>query len=44
MKNLLYVIKPDKHSESDLKNILESNKNIRFVSLMGIDLGGNATD
>lgn len=44
MKNLLYVIKPDKHSESDLKNILESNKNIRFISLMGIDLGGNATD
>lgn len=44
MKELLYVIKPDKHSKDDLKIILESNKNIRFVSLMGVDLGGNATD
>lgn len=44
MKELLYAIKPDKHSKDDLKIILESNKNIRFVSLMGVDLGGNATD
>ena len=44
MKELLYVIKPDKHSKDDLKIILESNRNIRFVSLMGVDLGGNATD
>lgn len=44
MKNLLYVIKADKHSESDLTEVLSNNKNIRFVSLMGVDLGGNATD
>ena len=44
MKKLLYVIKPENHNESDVKKILEENKNIRFVSLMGVDIGGNATD
>ncbi|MGL5347772.1 MAG: glutamine synthetase [Peptostreptococcaceae bacterium] len=44
MKKLLYVIKPENHNENDVKKILEKNKNIRFVSLMGVDIGGNATD
>ena len=37
-------IEKEKHNEKDLKEILTSNPQIKFVSLMGIDLGGNATD
>lgn len=44
MSNLLYTIEKDKHNENDLKEILTKHKNIRFVSLMGVDLGGNSTD
>lgn len=44
MSKLLYNIKKDEHSSESLKAILEENKNIKFVSLMGVDLGGNATD
>lgn len=44
MKGLLYTIEKEKHNEKDLKEILTSNPQIKFVSLMGIDLGGNATD
>lgn len=44
MKNLLYVIEPNNHDSMNLKKILGENPQIRFISLMGIDLGGNATD
>ena len=44
MKKLLYTIEKHNHNEKDLKEIFNNNKNIKFVSLMGIDLGGNATD
>ncbi len=44
MKELLYVLDPQKLNENEIKKTLEGNKNIRFVSLMGVDLGGNATD
>lgn len=44
MKSLLYVIKKHNHNEKDLKEILSQHENIRFVSLMGVDLGGNAID
>lgn len=44
MKELLYVIEANKHSDKEIVDILNRNKNIRFVSLMGVDLGGNATD
>ena len=42
--NLLYKIEKDEHSKEKLKNILDANPNIKFVSVMGVDLGGNATD
>ena len=41
---IAYTIEKEKHNEKDLKEILTSNPQIKFVSLMGIDLGGNATD
>lgn len=44
MSDLLYYIKKEDHSSEKLEEILNSNKNIKFVSLMGVDLGGNATD
>ncbi|MEG0181764.1 MAG: glutamine synthetase, partial [Peptostreptococcaceae bacterium] len=44
MQSLLYVIKKHNHNEKDLKEILSQHKNIRFVSLMGVDLGGNSID
>ncbi|MBQ8998651.1 MAG: glutamine synthetase, partial [Clostridium sp.] len=44
MRSLLYTIDKDKHNKKDIYDILTSNKNIKFVSLMGVDLGGNATD
>jgi len=44
MKDLLYFISKDNHDSKSLKELLNNNPEIRFVSLMGIDLGGNATD
>ncbi|WP_343101698.1 glutamine synthetase [Romboutsia sp. MSSM.1001216sp_RTP31141st1_G3_RTP31141_220114] len=44
MQKLLYTIERDNHNEKNLRNILSKNKHIKFVSLMGVDLGGNATD
>ena len=44
MKNLLYVIESSKNNKEYVKQKLQENKNIRFVSLMVVDLGGTATD
>lgn len=43
-QNLVYLIKPEDHSPERLKTILTSHPEIRFVSLVGVDLGGNDTD
>lgn len=44
MPELLYYINREDHSIEKLKVLLEKHKNIKFVSLMGVDLGGNSTD
>lgn len=44
LKDLLYVVSPKNHSEKDLNNILTSHPEIKFVSLVAIDLSGNDTD
>ena len=45
MNDLIYFMKPEEHNNpSNLNTILIDHPEIRFVSLMGIDLGGNATD
>lgn len=44
MKDLLYVIPPEEHSIETLKRIFTEHSEIKFVSLMGVDMGGNATD
>ena len=42
--NLLYIIKKEEHNESCLKKILKLHTEIKFVSLMAVDLSGNVTD
>lgn len=41
---LIYCIPPNKHDEESLKNILAEHPEIQYVSLLGVDLGGNGTD
>ncbi|MCY6484971.1 glutamine synthetase [Clostridium aestuarii] len=44
LKNLVYTIPKNHHSEECLKELLTSHTEIKFVSLVGIDLSGNDTD
>lgn len=42
--DLLFIIPSMNHSADDIKNILLSHSEIKFVSFVGIDLAGNDTD
>jgi glutamine synthetase len=44
LNDLLYLIPTADHSEESITKILVSHPEIRFVSLVGIDLSGNDTD
>ena len=44
MKNLLFTIKKSNHNKEDLLKIFEEHPEIKFVSIVGIDLSGNDTD
>ncbi|WIF94874.1 glutamine synthetase [Caminicella sporogenes] len=44
MNNLLYFIPPEKHNSDDLILLLNSHPEIKFVSLVAVDLGNNHTD
>lgn len=44
MINKIYTIKSDYHTKEALTEILRDHPEIKFVSLMGIDIGGNGTD
>lgn len=44
MKNLLYFIKASEHTAEELKNIVAKHPEIKFVSLVAVDLGNNHTD
>lgn len=44
LKDLIYVIPKDQHSEKNILDLLKSHTEIKFVSLVGIDLSGNDTD
>lgn len=43
-KDLIYVIPKESHSEDTLKGLLTAHPEIKFVSLIAIDLSGNDTD
>ncbi len=42
--DLLYYVQSDRHSLEELADLLRKHPEIRFVSLVGVDLGGNDTD
>jgi glutamine synthetase len=44
MGELLYVIPASERSPAGLRNLLAKHPEVRFVSLSGVDLGGNDTD
>ena len=44
LKDLIYIIPKDKHSDKDVREILGSHPEIKFVSFVGVDLSGNDTD
>lgn len=44
MENMIYTIPSNLHNKTDLSKILLENSQIKFVSLVGIDLAGNDTD
>ncbi|SHI94275.1 type I glutamate--ammonia ligase [Lutispora thermophila] len=43
-KDLLFVIKPYEINKNNLIELIENHPEIKFISLMGIDLSGNDTD
>ena len=42
--NILYFIEPKEQKPAALKKILTAHPEVKFVSLMGVDLAGNDTD
>lgn len=44
MKDLIYTISKSKHNKEDLFTIFNEHPEIKFVSIVGIDLSGNDTD
>jgi len=42
--DLLYIIPEEKHDKKELLEILQSQQQIKFISLVGIDFLGNDTD
>ncbi|MBR6014864.1 MAG: glutamine synthetase [Firmicutes bacterium] len=41
---MLFTIPANKHSKEEITSLLKAHPEIRFVSMVGIDLGGNDTD
>jgi len=44
MSKTIYTIKSEYHDTENLTKILSEHPEIKFVSLMGVDIGGNGTD
>lgn len=44
MGKMIYTIKSEYHDTENLTKILGEHPEIKFVSLMGVDIGGNGTD
>ena len=43
LDKMLYTIPADKHSTEEIREILGKHPEIKFVSLVGIDVGGHDT-
>ncbi|MBQ4504694.1 MAG: glutamine synthetase [Firmicutes bacterium] len=44
LKDMLFVIPAKDHSRDRLKEIFSEHPEVKFVTLVGLDMGGNATD
>jgi len=44
MGKMIYTIKAEYHDVESLTKILSQHPEIQFISLMGVDIGGNGTD
>ena len=44
LNKMLFTIPADKHSIDEITSVLKAHPEVRFVSLVGIDIGGNDTD
>lgn len=44
LDKMLFTIPADKHSKEEIISVLKAHPEVRFVSLVGIDIGGNDTD
>ncbi len=44
LDKMLYTIPANKHDENEIRDILDNHPEIKFISLVGIDVGGNDTD
>jgi glutamine synthetase len=44
LNDLLYYIPAHQHDEASLKQLLSDNPQIKFISLVAVDLGNNSTD
>lgn len=41
---LLFTIPPDKHGKKEVSALLKAHPEVKFVSLVGVDIGGHETD
>lgn len=44
LEKMLFCIKPENHNPDKVREILREHPEVKFVSLVGIDLGGHGTD
>ena len=44
LNKMLFTIPADQHSKEEIISVLKAHPEVRFVSLVGIDIGGNDTD
>lgn len=44
LNKMLYTIPAEQHGPDDIRAILDAHPEVKFVSLMGIDVGGHDTD
>jgi len=44
LDKMLFTIPADQHSIEEITSVLKAHPEVRFVSLVGIDIGGNDTD
>lgn len=44
LDKMLFTIAAENHSQKEIVQVLEAHREVKFVSLVGIDIGGNDTD